>query len=118
MCGRMTLTQPSLAKVAEELSAAVRPQDQPLYRPRYNVAPSDLHWIAVAPEAAVPRYQCTLVPARWGFRRGESMLVNARGEGLLHPRGALGRALAERRCIVPADGFFEWTGPKKTRQPL
>jgi putative SOS response-associated peptidase YedK len=106
----MTLTQPDLSKVAEELSASLRPEDALLYRPRYNVAPSDPHWVVLATAAGRQ-----LVPARWGF--GERMLINVRSESAPR-RGALGRAFAEQRCAVPADGFFEWTGPKSARRPL
>ena len=111
MCGRMTLTESSLARVADELAATLEPAAAALYRPRYNIAPSDQHWVVVA----VPSGRL-IVPARWGFGEGKP-LINARSETAAR-RGPLGRAFAERRCVVPADGFYEWTGPKSARQPL
>src|SRR5262249_13701335 len=71
-------------------------------RPRYNAAPSDEHFIALAtPQGRV------LVPAVWGLQGG---LINARAE-------KAERRLGMRRAIVPADGFFEWTGPRDDRPP-
>jgi putative SOS response-associated peptidase YedK len=44
-------------------------------------------------------------------------MINARGEGIA-TKSAFRRAFAERRCLVPADGFYEWTGPKGARRPF
>jgi putative SOS response-associated peptidase YedK len=111
----MTLTEKSLAKVAEELQATFSAQDVTLYKPRYNVAPSDQHWVVRGSEAGRE-----LVPARWAFgRRDGRPMINARSESLhVGRKGPLSKALEERRCVVPADGFFEWTGPRNARQPL
>jgi putative SOS response-associated peptidase YedK len=64
-----------------------------------------------------------VVPARWGFvnagSRDASMAsktINVRSETADKRRG-FREAFIERRCVVPADGFFEWTGPKSGRQP-
>ena len=45
-----------------------------------------------------------------------SRQINARAETLLE-RPAYREAIERRRCIVPADGFFEWGGPKTDRHP-
>jgi len=110
MCGRMTLTQPDLGRAAGELGATVSQPE--LYRPRYNVAPTDQHWIVVAgPEGR------RIVPARWSF--GPRSLINARSEALANAkRGAFKEALEKHRCIVIADGFFEWTGARDARRPI
>jgi putative SOS response-associated peptidase YedK len=42
--------------------------------------------------------------------------INARSE-TIETRPAFRDAFQKRRCVVPADGFFEWTGPKTARQP-
>ncbi len=110
MCGRITLAVPNLVEVADELSATLRAEHALLYRPRYNVAPTDPHWVVLL----TPQGR-QLVPARWGM--GERMLINVRSETASR-RGPIGRALQEKRCVVPADGFFEWTGPKSARRPL
>ena len=58
---------------------------------------------------------------RWGTAHCVRDLVrkqiNARAE-TVHGRRASRDAFKKRRCIVPADGFYEWTGPEAARQPL
>jgi putative SOS response-associated peptidase YedK len=100
MCGRVTLTVPDVETVASMLEAQVAPEHARLYRPRYNAAPSDTHWIL--------RPGRLLVPAVWGFEGG---LINARCETADRFRSA-------SRVIVAADGFYEWTGPRNARQPI
>ena len=61
---------------------------------------------------------------RWGLlpsfvrdpKAGPPM-INARAEGI-STKSAFRRAFAERRCLVPADGFYEWTGLKGARRPF
>ena len=61
---------------------------------------------------------------RWGLlpsfvsdpKAGPPM-INARAEGI-STKSTLARAFAERRCLVPADGLYEWTGPKGARRPF
>jgi putative SOS response-associated peptidase YedK len=119
MCGRFTLTRKRLDELAAELDAEVRPEDVPLYRPRYNIAPTDQHWILREKDE---RRQ--LLPATWGLvnswaedAKGAAQRINARGESALR-RPAFREAFAARRCVVPADGFFEWTGAKEARRPI
>lgn len=125
MCGRVTLTKSAIRDVADELDAEIAAEDEALYRPRYNVAPSDLHWIL---EPSGDRR--VLVPAAWGYfvsgARGSSApspsgkppaprsLINVRGEQVGSGAG-FRQAFAERRCAVVTDGFFEWN---KARQPF
>jgi len=104
MCGRITLTTPDIESVASMLEAQVSPADAASYRPRYNAAPSDRHWI-VQPSASGR----LLVPAVWGFKGG---MINARSET------ADKRFRSASRVIVAADGFYEWTGPRDARQPI
>ncbi|GAC1336379.1 MAG: SOS response-associated peptidase [Myxococcales bacterium] len=113
MCGRLTLTAPDLSAVAEEVEARLDPADARRYRPRYNAAPSDLHFV-VREEAGQRRIQ----PAVWGLRGSNGqLLINARGEtAATRPR--FRDAVARRRCVVPADGFYEWTGGPGDRRPL
>src|SRR5207248_6926933 len=107
MCGRVTLTTPDVETVAAMLEARVLPSDAPKYRPRYNAAPSDEHWVVVpSPQGRL------LVPAVWGLAGGA---INARSETADR---RFKDAFRKRRVIVPADGFFEWTGPKDARRPI
>jgi putative SOS response-associated peptidase YedK len=64
------------------------------------------------------------VQATWGIASpwvkgppGAGRLVNARAE-TARTKPAFREAFARRRCAVPADGFYEWTGPKGARRPI
>jgi len=117
MCGRFTLTEERSEQLA--LALGVEADRFVDYRPRYNIAPTDPHWIV-----RVKYEDRELLPARWGLinswakdaKRAASQ-INARAE-TLESRSAFKALFANRRCVVPADGFFEWTGPKTARQPL
>ena len=118
----MTLAWSDLDEVADALSAVYAPEMRPLYRPRYNIAPTDphpiVHLTAPADAAAPPGAQRRLTFASWGFSVGAKRppLINARSETAAL-RDSFRRSFAARRCIVPADGFYEWSGPKQARQP-
>ena len=86
---------------------------------RYNVAPTDSAY-GVAESGGVRR----LGTFRWGLipfwakdLKGGAKMINARAEGLLDSN-AFRRSFERRRCIIPADGFYEWehTGAKR-KQP-
>ena len=111
MCGRITLTTPDLEAVAALLEAQVSPEDAALYRPRYNAAPTDQHWIVLpSPQGRL------LLPAVWGFVGGHSgLVINARAETA---EKRFHGPFARRRVVVPADGFYEWTGPQDARRPI
>jgi putative SOS response-associated peptidase YedK len=129
MCGRMTMSRADLVAIADELEAAIDAPTAAAYRPRYNIAPTDRHLMLVgagviptggagarAPQPAQGGRARRLVPARWGFTRGR-VLINARAETVA-TRSAFREAFAGHRCVIPADGFYEWTGPKGHRRPI
>ncbi len=117
MCGRFTLTRQEAIEVAEELGVPV--ESLPNYQPRYNIAPTNQHWIVRT------KYEDReVLPALWGLinswakdRKRAAAQINARVE-TLDTRSAFKEAFRKRRCLVPADGFFEWTGPKNARRPI
>ncbi len=133
MCARFTLAVPDFASLVAMLEAALGagaagggparaivadPKAAALYRPRYNIAPSTVH-----PVLRAQGGQRELVPATWGFAgrfaRGgaaPSLLANARAESA-RTKPTFRGAFAAHRCVVPADGFYEWTGPKGARRP-
>ena len=89
------------------------------YKAQHNIAPTDLHFI-VTTEYERRRAQV----ARWGLVNGwardnrqASKCINARAE-TIEQRTNFREAFRQRRCVVPADGFYEWTGPEKDRRPL
>jgi putative SOS response-associated peptidase YedK len=110
MCGRITLTTPDVQEVARLVEASVSPEDAALYRPRYNAAPTDRHWI-VQPSAQGR----LLLPAVWGFPGRSGLVINVRSETA---EKRFHDAFAQRRVVVPADGFYEWTGPRDARRPI
>lgn len=114
MCGRY-----SLASDVEEL---VEVFDVPLpafeHVPRYNIAPTQL-----APVVARDRRGRRMGLMRWGlipFWAKDpaigSRQINARSETAAR-RPAFKDALARRRCLVPADGFYEWALEAGRKQP-
>jgi len=111
MCGRMTLTTKGYEQLASLLGVEPVAEDVPFYRPRYNVAPTDDHWMVsrVAEKRKLRR-------AKWNWKPGgQKLLINLRAETA--PR-RFKRLFEERRCLVPADGFLEWRGPKEARRPV
>jgi putative SOS response-associated peptidase YedK len=118
MCGRYTLTNPDPVKLAQRFmlgESAV-----PEVEPRYNVAPTDAV-LAVrrtgegAREAG--RLRWGLVPGRWAEKRSGRPLINARAEGLTS-QPAFADSFRERRCLIPADGFYEWRRDERGRRPF
>jgi putative SOS response-associated peptidase YedK len=112
MCGRFTLTERDLVRLAAVLGAEVDPALAAAWRPRYNVAPGQA--ALLVRDAGGLR----LERARFGLGGGHGPLrFNARVETAAEKR-AFRAAWATRRCVVPADGFFEWEGPARARRPI
>ena len=118
MCARMTLTIETIDEIADTLDAEVAPDDARKHKRRYNVAPSDRHWIV---EYGADRR--VLRPAHWGYiptspqrgtARARKPLINVRGEQVASGHG-FRDAFASRRCAAVIDGFFEWN---KQRAPF
>src|SRR3954447_13374561 len=108
MCGRVTLTKTGIRDIADELEAELAEGAERLYRPRYNGAPSETHWIV----ERVGDHRL-LLPAVWGYLASGRPLINVRGEQVAS--GGFRNAFADRRCAVVTDGFYEWT---KDRRPF
>jgi putative SOS response-associated peptidase YedK len=111
VCGRFTLTFDDPEEIARVLGVEASPSFRELYKPRYNVAPTDLHFV-VRLESGRPE----IVPAKWGLGT-EKPQINTRAENA-RVRTMLHDPAAGHRCLVPADGFFEWTGEKGKRRPI
>ncbi len=116
MCGRMTLTR-SPAEIAaffERLDPALAPvpgpDGRPL-RPRYNIAPSQPVLTLLRDEAPQPVFAWKswgLVPAWAKDPAMGGRLFNARAETVAE-KPSFRSAFKRRRCLVIADGFYEWT---------
>ncbi len=114
MCGRYTL-QESLENIAEIFDAEIACE---AVGPRYNIAPTER--IPVVAGSGADR---EVVAARWGLVPHWSrdparvpLLINARAESLAS-RPAFRDLLEDRRCVIPADGFYEWRTEEGLRQP-
>ncbi|AYY11983.1 SOS response-associated peptidase [Actinobacteria bacterium YIM 96077] len=126
MCGRYVVSQ-SADDLADEFGVdriAVRER----LEPDWNVAPSkQVYAVLTRPPRDAPgdAGERRLVTVRWGLIPSWSKdlsignkLINARAESVAE-KPAFRRAFASRRCLLPADGFYEWRGEKKgARQPF
>ena len=113
MCGRYVITS-----TPEAIRALFRYQELPNFPPRFNVAPSQPIPIV---RLADGKRQFALV--RWGLLpswvkdpKTFTLLINARGE-LVIDKPAFRAAMKRRRCLVPADGFYEWQAGGSRKQP-
>ncbi len=111
MCGRYTLTSP--AEIVEDLFHL---PETPRLAPRFNIAPTQ--------EAAVVRRSSgerRLEFLRWGLvppwaQEPSGAMINARVETAA-TKPSFRSAFRRRRCLVPADGFFEWMPQEGRKQP-
>ncbi len=114
MCGRFALTLPRQAAIRLFDAVEALGGDPEEDRPRYNIRPTERIWVVARdPEAGAdaPR---ALQAMRWGFlphfakAPGDGpLLINARSETLAE-KPAFRKSARERRCLIPADGFYEW----------
>ncbi len=118
MCGRYASTSTD-SEVAKEFGVAEVVGEQPA--PPWNVAPTQTRRVVLehasregAGEAETDRPSRELRSARWGLlpswakdMKIGARLINARSETLTE-KPAFRVAAARRRCLVPAEGYFEW----------
>jgi putative SOS response-associated peptidase YedK len=104
MCGRYVITSP-----ADAIRAVFGYDQRPDFPPRYNVAPTQ-----PIPVVRFVDGKRSFALMRWGFipawvkdPKTFSLLVNARGESVLE-KPAFRNAMRRRRCLIPADGFYDW----------
>ena len=113
MCGRyLIISSPEAIRKFFQYS------EQPNFPARYNVAPTQPILIVRHAEG---RRQLALV--RWGLipawvkdPRGFSLVINERGESV-NEKPAFRNAMKRRRCLIPADGFYEWTDQGGKKRP-
>jgi putative SOS response-associated peptidase YedK len=120
MCGRYTITRQE--GLVEEMEAVLDPsvENSEWWKPRFNVAPTQ-----DAPVVTQERGVRTISMMRWGLvpfwagKPGERppLMINARIESV-DTKAMFRDALARRRCLVPADGFYEWKKLGKKKQPM
>jgi putative SOS response-associated peptidase YedK len=112
MCGRYCIST-----APEAIRRLFRYREQPNFPPRYNVAPTQ-----PVPIVRLAEGQRQFALVRWGLipawakdPSAFTLLINARGESV-NDKPAFRNAMKRRRCLFPADGFYEWkteTGRKR-----
>jgi putative SOS response-associated peptidase YedK len=118
MCGRYRLSRRK--QIIEEHFDSVSGEKD--WTPRYNIAPTQPVPI-IRQHPKEPRRELSLSLVRWGLipwwakdASGAARMINARSETAA-TLPTFRDALKARRCIVPADGFYEWQKAGKVKQP-
>ena len=116
MCGRFVLMTPG-----KDLAEKFGLEEVPDLQPRYNIAPTQMVVVIRLDRNTLQR---RLVQVKWGlipfWAKDPSIgnrLINARAESA-RDKPAFRAAFKSRRCLVPADGFYEWKkGKGHQKQP-
>jgi len=116
MCGRFTQTAPP-----EVIADQFQIDDPPLFKPNYNISPTQ-HVAIVRLNLESVKRECVLV--RWGLipswakdAKIGNQCINAKGETVAE-KPAFRSAFKKRRCLVIADGFYEWQRLGERKQPM
>ncbi len=115
MCGRFTLTVDP-----EELQQQFGLSEPPPAElvPRYNIAPSQaVAVVANSPDRKLELFQWGLIPSWAKDPKIGNKLINARAETLAE-KPSFRAALKRRRCLVVADGFYEWKKNGAAKTPI
>jgi putative SOS response-associated peptidase YedK len=118
MCGRYSVTRGR--DIVDDVEATLDPQVElnEWWKPRFNVAPTQ-----DAPVVRLRDGKRVLSMMRWGLvphwarEKKAPLMINARKESL-DGKPMFRDALGNKRCLVPADGFFEWRKDGKTKTPM
>ena len=114
MCGRFVITSPPAA--LRQIFGYI---EQPNFPPRHNIAPTQPIPVVILENGA--RHFRLM---RWGLLPGWvkdprkfTLLINARSETVT-AKPAFKNAIRRRRCLIPADGYYEWQGSEKPKRPF
>ncbi|MEK9921744.1 MAG: SOS response-associated peptidase [Rhodospirillales bacterium] len=112
MCGRYLLTKPTT-----DLARLFGFIELPNLAPNWNIAPTQ-----EAPVIRTVGRNRSCAKIRWGFIKNrahsssrQNPLINARGETIAE-KPSFKESFKKHRCLVPADGFYEWRGKGDSRQ--
>src|ERR1017187_10852162 len=113
MCGRFVITSPPAA-----LRQVFGYIEQPNFPPRHNIAPTPPIPVVIVENGArhFRLMRWGLLPAWVKDPRKFTLLINARAETLLE-KPAFKNAIKRRRCLIPADGYYEWQVSEKRKRP-
>jgi putative SOS response-associated peptidase YedK len=115
MCGRCTLVT-----VPEKLISRFHLQEIPFdLKPRYNIAPGQPipAILADGRRRRIGLLRWGLVPSWAQDEKIGNKMINARAE-TLQEKPAIRRLFERKRCIIPADGFYEWKQMDRGKQPM
>ena len=120
MCGRLNIhDHPGILDLLDALGIPLRLPEDALPPARHNIAPSASLLIALAHGD-----ETGAVPAHWGITprwarpdQFQRPLINARAE-TAWDKPSFRHSMAERRCLLPVDGFYEWRRDGKARTPF
>lgn len=113
MCGRFVITSPPAA--LRQIFGYI---EQPNFPPRHNIAPTQPIPVVIL-ENGVRHFRLMrwgLLPAWVKDPRQFTLLINARSETLLE-KPAFRNAMKRRRCLIPADGYYEWQASDTRKRP-
>ncbi|MFZ1916588.1 MAG: SOS response-associated peptidase [Terriglobales bacterium] len=117
MCGRYRLTKRK--QIVEEYFDAVSREED--WTPRYNISPTQpvpvIRQNPKEPVRELSLMRWGLIPSWARDSSGAARMINARSE-TASTKPAFRDALKSRRCLIPADGFYEWKRDGKTKQPF
>jgi putative SOS response-associated peptidase YedK len=117
MCGRYRLSRRK--QIIEEHFDTADWQDD--WSPRFNVAPTQpvpvIRQNPKEPVRELSLMRWGLIPSWSKDSSGAARMINARSE-TASTKPAFRDALKSRRCLIPADGFYEWKRDGKSKQPF
>src|SRR3954447_7828596 len=113
MCGRFVITSPPAA-----LRQMFGYAEQPNFPPRHNIAPTQPIPVVIFENGArhFRLMRWGLLPAWVKDTRDFALLINARAETVAE-KPAFKNAMKRRRCLIPADGYFEWHAAGSRKRP-
>jgi putative SOS response-associated peptidase YedK len=116
MCGRYRLSRRK--QIIEEHFGSTPWDDD--WSPRYNIAPTQpvpvIRQNPKEPVRELSLMRWGLIPSWAKDASGAARMINARS-GTAHTLPAFREAMKLRRCLIPADGFYEWMRTGKAKQP-
>jgi putative SOS response-associated peptidase YedK len=113
MCGRFVITSPPAA-----LRQMFGYAEQPNFPPRHNIAPTQPIPVVILENGGrhFRLMRWGLVPAWVKDAREFALLINARAETICE-KPAFKNAMKRRRCLIPADGYYEWHAAGSRKRP-
>jgi putative SOS response-associated peptidase YedK len=118
MCGRYSLTRRE-AELVERFGIEQLICESEKLAPRFNIAPSQLVPVIINKEGhrVLCQFKWGLIPFWAKDLKKNKPVINARSESVAE-KPFFKQALLKRRCLIPADGFYEWKHQNKNKIPM